>query len=224
MPRKRVGSDTKLTLLFFKTVGSHLGFYNPSTRTFDPEMTNDPLYQTNLDIVKQALRSGWAESEMEGFLCARYKAGDRCALLSDILPAKAREIQEDDNLLEPDIDYQHPALYLRSPPVFYVKDGLRYPRKHGKITSTDRFTLSDLVDYYMSRMDMEPSDRRRRSATNSLRWLLEGCRIDELLTAIDLKCNTMNPDGSPGSCLSVGDFLDQAREIVCDLECRAGEG
>lgn len=210
--------ERRITELFLKSVGSGLGFYNAATKSFQKGLESEPLYQANLEIVQAALKSGWKASELEDHIVARYKAGERQALLSDILPNKApaKRIDEEENLLETGPDYQHTALYLRSAPTFAVVGESMVPMQRGSVKPKDEFTLRDLCNYYFETMRVPNTPRRWANALGSFRWLLGEARVDEVLTAVDLAC-AVN-DETP--VLRLSDYLDEARADVAAREAR----
>lgn len=219
MARTRPTVDKRIVMLFLKSIAAGTGFYNPCTKKFDPTMESTPLYQSNLEVVRAALKEGWTASELEAWICDRYKAGERTALLSIILPKKstAQQLGEDENLLEPEVNYQHSALYDREPPTFDVTDECCMLVHPGMVHRKRTFTLSDLVDYYLNMLELPASASRRNTTTGALRWLLKDARVDVVLTTIDLAVDVAPP------AIKLGDWLEEARSIVHEKEGRLTE-
>jgi hypothetical protein len=208
MARTTTTIEKRLVEGFLKSVGAETGLYNPTTKKFKEGLESEPLYQTNLEIITQALKDGWTSSELEDFVFSRYKAGERAALLSDILPKKspAKKVDEAENLLDPSIDYQHSALYVRYAPV-YQSDVCT---QRGRVDPLTTFTLRDLAEYYFKVMAVAQTTRTWPAVIGAFNWLLGQSRVDEVLTAIDIaaKINDETP------VLALARFLEEAKEIV----------
>lgn len=211
--------DQKIVELFLKTVGAECGLYNGGTRLFIPNLESHHLYQSNLEIVRDVLKSGrLAAGELEELIRERYKAGERQALLSAILPksAEKRQLDENENLIEDGTVYQHSELYVRTAPSFFVSGNSMYSSSPGTQTAKERYTLGELLDYYYRRLPVAQLTSRRNRDLGGMRYLLDGYRVDEVLHAID----RAGGEEKPLSVLKLEDYLPEAREIVRDRAAR----
>jgi hypothetical protein len=212
--------EKNLTLAFLKSVGAECGLYNPSTKQFKAGIESESLYQANLEIVAGALKKHWKASELEDFIWQRYNAGERKALLSEILPDKApaTKVEEHENLLCPEVTYQHAQLYIRRAPSFDIHEGVMIPITRGTVTPKESFTLRELAEYYFSQMHVGSNPRMWANVLGIMRSLLTEARADEILTAVDLAC-AANPT-TPA--IQLYDHLEAARSEVSMREARTG--
>lgn len=215
-------AERKLVELFLKTVGAGLGLYDRSVREFKPNLESEGVYQTNLEIVRQALKEGWSAAELEDHICHRYKQGDRSALLSEILPKKRKsdQIGEEDNLLEDGVAYRHPSLLTwTGRPVYRVEGDTMIPVHRGALARKSVFTLRELVAYYFSRLQIPQDARRHNKAVGQMRWLLSQNSLDEILHAIDIAA----AENRDASVFELSNYMSQARQEVERCQARQSE-
>jgi hypothetical protein len=217
--------ERRILELHYRLTGCELGYYNPKTKKFREGLESEGSYQSNLEIVRTALKKGKTASDLEEFIRQRYNAGERAVSLADLLPkAEARHMDEQDNLLEEGLIYQHPALYRRISPSFVVSGDTMIQSTPGRLEPLLHFTLRDLVLYYADRLRQGAcSPRQFVSALGACRYLLQDARVDELLHAVDLAAERSQETGKEYTALQLGDFLPEARLEVRMRTARAGE-
>jgi hypothetical protein len=213
--------EARIVRVFLRSVGAELGFYNAGFKEFRAGVESEPVYQSNLEIVRSALKQGWVAADLEEFIISRYRAGERQALLSEILPKQPenKRLDESDNLLEDEEPHFHPQLFVRRMPSFTVTGGVMVPVTRGTVTPKEVFTLLDLVSYFFQHGRQGDTPRQRSAAINQMRWLLSQATVDEILFAIDLA----EESGKDVGVFDLTDFLDVAREQVLVCEARSTE-
>jgi hypothetical protein len=216
--RKATSIERELTRCFFNSVGIELGFYNPKTKELREGAESEGVYQTNLEIIRSALKDGWTKDQLEKLMWAEYRKSIRCALLSEILPEKEPEIAEEDNLLVDGVSYLHPALFNRMAPTFAVVGESVVPVSRGTSTPKPAFTLRDLLDYYYQIVKTGRVASRVNAHLGAFRYLFSGNSLDEILFAIDAAGDT-DVDWAP---LDLERFMREAREEVRVRRARAG--
>ncbi len=216
--------ERRILELHFKMTAAELGYYNPKAKKFKEGLESEPLYQTNLQIVRDALKSGWPAAELESFIRERYNAEDRAVLLSDLLPRRREHtVEESTNLIEPGLIYQHPALYDRQAPAYYIQGDMMVMSAPARQTRKETFTLRQLVDYYVQQITGAANPRQFTAAVGSFRYLLQDARVDELLHAVDLGRDYRTETGREVSVLDLQRFLSDARMEVKRREARKSE-
>jgi hypothetical protein len=209
--------DEKIVRLFLKTVGSELGFYQAATTDFIPDLELRPQYQANLEIIRSVLKEGRLSSkELETLILDRYRAGERQALISGLLPKAKARTDDNENLLEDGADYLHGALFVRTAPSFVVSGDAMLPVSGGQNLRRESFTLGELLQHYYRRMGLEGLEGRRSRDLGALRYLLAGTSLDTLLFAIDFAAL----DGARGGVLKLEDYLQEAEAEVRDRRSR----
>jgi hypothetical protein len=186
MAKKTVEPEAvRLTQYFLKSVGAHLGLYNEKENSFVPDLETKGVYKTNLQIIEQALAKGWTYTELHALIGLQYREKKQAALFSEILPK--RIANEDENLLDPEDSYYHPALYVRTPARFSVSGDTMVLTQKPSSQLKESFTVRDLMLYYYGCLGIVSPDTRRRSAqAKTMMWLLSQAHLDEVLFAIDL--------------------------------------
>lgn len=213
--------EARIVRVYLRSVGAETGFYNPSAKEFREGVESEPIYQSNLEIVRAALKQGWVAADLEEFILCRYKAGERAALLSAILPKQpeSKRLDEMDNLLAEGDEHYHPQLFTRAIPGYAIQNGTMVPVTQGTVKPKPFFSLAELVDYFFSRSRMAHTPRQRSAAINQMRWLLSQADVDEILFAVDLA----DQEGKDGGVFDLTDFLEAARQEVFTCQARSTE-
>lgn len=215
--RKTTSIERDLAITFFNSVGIELGLYNPKTKELREDAESEALYQSNLEIIRRALKDGWSKGDLENFMWAEFRKSIRCALLSEILPEKEPEIAEEDNLLIEGVSYLHPALFDRRAPTYAVVGESVIPVSRGTSTQKPEFTLQDLLDYYYRVVKTGRVASRQNAHLGAFRYLLTGSSLDEILFSIDAAGDT-DVDWAP---FDLERFMREAREQVRIRRARA---
>lgn len=174
-----------LNSLFYKTVGSSLGFYNRSTKAFKPVYFESNLVKTNASIVADYLKSGYTYEELRDCIYSAYKDGKRDTLINKVIPKKPVN-DEYENLLKPgDLIYTHRELYIRSPGSHALIDGnlVRLSSPVNKLKSS--FTLRDLLEFVYRKLKLARIQSRVQYDLKILVQFLDQVGLDALLYAID---------------------------------------
>lgn len=199
--------EARVTKLHLKLTGCGLGLYQPSAKSFRDGLESEGVYQSNLEIVRQCLKSGWVAADLEEAIRAAYRGGTRAALLSEVVGhRRGSSADPEDELLEVGVVYQHPLLWVRTPPA---------PGQPGKLAPRLSFKLHELVAYYESRVT---GTRANPAAVlGAFKHLLQCARVDELLFAIDFAAGA----DYPVSVLKLADYLVDAGTEVRYRQARA---
>lgn len=200
MARQKTSNTLQdLAATFFSTLGVELGLYDRATRKLREDAESSDIYQANLEILAGALKQGWSAKALREFCYARYKGGDRVALLSEILPedAPGYTLEEGDNLLSKDAACRHPALRLNRPPAFTITDRGLSLHHEGESVPREKFTLRDLTEYFFRRMpSLAQTNRGWDQVMRQLRSLVRKTdgNIELALETIDLaaaRCDSL---------------------------------
>lgn len=177
-----LSQEERLTQFFLKSVGASVGIYNAGT---DEYKTDEPLYKTNVDIFRSALRDGWTYDELHSLIGMNFRDKVSTALASDIITKKEIPLREGDNLLISTQKYYHPALFNTTAGRWAVGPNTMVPVTRAASVQKDSFTLRDLVDYYYKIVKTGSSSRRREGDSKTMVYLLNQASLDEILFAID---------------------------------------
>jgi hypothetical protein len=209
--KKKIDSpEDRLTQFFLKSVGIELRLYNASTEVFVDDIEEQGVYQSNVGIFASALKTGWPYDELHSLIGIKFREGVRTALASEIIPKREDGIKERDNLIEPDTQYFHSALYDVTAPCFAIAGSMMLPVSRGSTALKESFTLRHLMDYYFENIKTACIAKRRESQTKTMAWLLGQATLDEILYCIDAASLTDNDV----PVVELANYLDEAnREI-----------
>lgn len=219
MAKKTLTPEQRITELFFKTAGVHLGLYNQSSGQLKEGYSEEGLYVANLQIAKDLLEKGNSEADIRRYLVA--SEGAKATYISEVMPTKSAEaaIKATDNLLNDETAYVHPELYDRVASSYAVQGGIMVPVARGAVYRKQTYTLRNATEYYFRKAKVANTPRTWDSAMGAIRWLLNHARVDEVLTAIDIAVR----ENESVSAIGLNNFLDDAKEEVELLESRSRE-
>lgn len=180
---------------FFINIAHYYKIVNKAQHNFRDTARIDPLYKMNLRVLEQRISNGWKEQEIALKILNAKDLKIRTVYLSDIVPEyPSIGDKEDQNLMLPNTLYYHNVLRETLAPVFDLETGDLI--SGGSITRKESFTISDLVNYYLS--NLQPINRNRKDLIHVIKYYLSNYRLDDILTAIDFWC-TQSSDLSRGN-------------------------
>jgi len=195
---------------FFYHITNHNGIVNKRTGDFREGGKNNPLYKSSESILLHRLARGWTLQSISLRLLSAKDLHIHTANLQEIIPENPPlSEKEDTNLLNPNDKYTHPMTKVIKHPVYDAETGNLLEK--GSVERKEKFTLSDLINYYLS--ELTPPRITRKEVSTVLRYSLNGgiC-LDDILRAIDLASYSMEATTGNDPWGIIREYVPQATE------------
>lgn len=206
----QTSKDNKAEILyiFFKDIAKHNGIVDRRKGGFRPGAEEDPLYKSALATLEDRLSRGWSTNDIAMKILAakdlRITTSHLYQILQENPPVSERE---DQDLLQPLEKYRHPRLKKRTIPVCDYETGETIST--GSQERIAKFTLGDLISYYISELD--PPKVSRKDISLVLRYSLNnGIRLESILIAIDLWAMSTDIDRGRDPWILLREYVPQA--------------